>query len=113
VNKSENKLIIKDSINSDIVIENFDLYKLDEDDISTIKAGQLTLPLNKDYYSLKGILTLRELNFIDGNIFYEKFIYSKLIKDIFIKLYNKEFNEKSVFSFTKLFQENTLYFLIF
>jgi len=56
---------------------------------------------------------LRELNFIDGNIFYEKFISSKLIKDIFIKLYNKEFNEKSVFSFTKLFKENTLYFLIF
>ena len=112
VNKSENKLIIKDSINSDIVIENFDLYKLNEGDISNIKAGLLTLPLNKGYYSLKGILTLREFNFIDGDIFYEKFISSKLIKDIFIKLYNKEFNEKFILSFIKLFQENTLYFPI-
>ena len=42
--KSENKLYIN---NSDIVIDNFDYYRLNQDDIKKIREGKLKLPLKK------------------------------------------------------------------
>ena len=55
--KSENKLYIN---NSDIVIDNFDYYKLNSDDIKKIREGRLKLPLTKIKYSLKGYILQRE-----------------------------------------------------
>ena len=81
--KSENKLIIN---NSDIVINNFDFYDLTEDDIIKLKQGLLSLPLDEDFYSLKGYLLLREFTEKEGYNFYDKFINSNLLKDAMSKL---------------------------
>ena len=52
INKKENKLYINDS---NIIIENFDNYKLNQADNKKIKSGKIKLPLNAEFFSLKVI----------------------------------------------------------
>ena len=107
---NENKLIIKDS---DIVINNFDCYDLDDNRIQKIKDEIIELPLKKEFYSLKGLITLRELNSKEGNSFYNAFLPSKLLKDIMNILYGEEINIFSTQDVIKLFKDNTYYFSIY
>ena len=96
---------------SKIIIKDFDYYNLNDHLIHEIKYGNISLPLNKGYYSLKGYLCLREFTRKDGNLIYEKFLTSQLLEDIIHILHGKE----NIFSSTnviKLFQENTFYFPI-
>ena len=96
---------------SKIIIKDFDYYNLNEHLIHEIKYGNISLPLDEGYYSLKGYLCLREFTRKDGNLIYEKFLTSQLLEDIIHILHGKE----NIFSSTnviKLFQENTFYFPI-
>ena len=105
----ENKLIIE---NSAIIVDNIDCYNLNDDVIEMLKEGIIDLPLSEGYFSLKGKLSLRELSQKDGNIIYDKFIPSKLNKDIIFKLYDIEESIFSSEAVIKLFKENTYYFPI-
>ena len=83
VDKEKNKLIIN---GSNIVIENFDHYNLNDDDIENLKEGEISL--DESYYSLKGYLINREFTEKEGSIFYEQFIMSNLLNDIIFNLYD-------------------------
>ena len=107
--KSENKLYIN---NSDIVIDNFDYYKLNSDDIKKIREGRLKLPLTKIKYSLKGYILQREFIAKDGNLIYEKFLQSNLAKDILSLLYKKNIDSLTSSFAIQLLKENTYYFSI-
>ena len=109
VKQNENKLIINDTA---IEINNFDHYIITEDDVEEIKAGRLTLPLGKDYYSLKGYLPSRKFTKKEGNKFYETFISSKLLKNIIFILYGIDKDESFWRNIIQLFQKNTYYFPI-
>ena len=97
--KSENKLYIN---NSDIVIDNFDYYKLNSDDIKKIREGRLKLPLTKIKYSLKGYILQREFIAKDGNLIYEIFLQSNLAKDILSLLYKKNIDSLTYLQFNCL-----------
>jgi hypothetical protein len=108
-----NKLIlIKKEMNSKIVIENCDCYDLDEEDIQCLLDGEIRLPLKKEIYSVKGHLLLRDLTEKEGNIIYEKFLPSNLLKDIIYKLYGIEKEIFGLKSVIKTFKNNTYYFPI-
>ena len=109
VDLKANKLLINDT---DIIIENFDYYKLDDNIIQMVKEGIIKLPLGKGLYSLKGYLLLRELNSEQGNIIYEKFLPSNLVKDLFFLLYEINDNIFDSKDLIKLYQDNTYYFPI-
>ena len=114
VYKSEtNQLIINKNDNSEIVIENIDCFELEEEDIQRIVDGQIRLPLSKNYHSIKGNLFLRELSKTEGNIIYEQFLKSPLLKDIIFKSYGIE---REIFSnqyVIQTFKDNTFYFPIY
>ena len=112
-NPEKNQLIIdKDS---NLIINNIDLYDLDEADIDElrqrIKKGK-KLNLNESSYSLKGLLTLREFSRKEGNMIYEKFLPSNLLKDIIHYLYGFDENIFGMSNVMKTFKENTYYFPI-
>ena len=112
-NPEKNQLIIdKDS---NLIINNIDLYDLDEADIDElrqrIKKGK-KLNLNESSYSLKGLLTLREFSKKEGNMIYEKFLPSNLLKDIIHYLYGFDENIFGMSNVMKTFKENTYYFPI-
>ena len=112
VNKKENKFYI---YNSDIVIDNFDYYRLDQKKIEDIKNGEIDLPLNKYYYSLKGHILLREFTSEDGNLIYEKFIKGKIFDGLFPILFGEKRKEniiKAKNMFISLLENNTYYFPI-
>ena len=112
VNKKENKFYI---YNSDIVIDNFDYYRLDQKKIEDIKNGEIDLPLNKYYYSLKGHILLREFTSEDGNLVYEKFIKGKIFDGLFPILFGEKGKEKIIKTknlFISLLENNTYYFPI-
>ena len=108
VDESNNKLIITKKK----IINDFDCYQLDESDIKKIKNGLLSLPLDSLYYSLKGLITFREINKEYGNLFYDKFIGSKLFCDIFDLLYDKKYPSLNFNFLRELFKNNTYYFPI-
>ena len=88
INKKENKLYINDS---NIIIENFDNYKLNQADNKKIKSGKIQLPLNAEFFSLKGYIVQREFTSKEGNIIIEEFIKGKLVEDILKILYGKKY----------------------
>ena len=112
----KNQLIItKDNNNhedSEIVIENYDLYDLDQRDIQRLIEGKIKLPLPQCMYSVKGHLLLRDFTKIDGNAIYERFLPSKLLRDIIFYLYEIEENIFGLDSVIKTFENNTFYFPI-
>ena len=110
--KEENKLIITKNDKSQIIIENADYYDLNEDDINDIKEGNMTAPLPESCWSIKGLILLRECSRKIGNLIYEKFLTSNVLKEIIYNLYGIKddiFSKKSVI---QTFQENTFYFPI-
>ena len=109
IDKSENKLYIN---NSDIVIDNFNYYRLNQDDIKKIREGKLKLPLKKQKYSLKGYILQREFTSKEGNIIYEKFLKSNLAKNILSLLYGPNTNSMTSLVAIQLLQKNTYYFPI-
>ena len=112
VNEKENKFYI---YNSDIVIDNFDYYRLDQKKIEKIKKGKIKLPLNKYNYSLKGHILLREFTSKDGNLVYEKFIKGKIFDGLFPILFGEKGKEKIIKAknmFISLLENNTYYFPI-
>lgn len=112
--KEKNQLIISkdNNKNTEIVIENYDLYELDQRDIQWIIDGKIRLPLPECMYSAKGHLLLRDFTKNDGNIIYEKFLPSNLLKDIIRYLYKIEGNIFGLESVIKTFENNTYYFPI-
>lgn len=109
----ENKLIIfKKERNSNIVIENCDCYDLDEEDIQCLIDGEIKLPLKNEMYSVKGHLLLHDLTEREGNIIYENFLPSNLLKDIIYKLYGIEKEIFGLKNVIKTFKNNTYYFPI-
>ena len=109
INKKENKLYINDS---NIIIENFDNYKLNQADIKKIKSGKIQLPLNAEFFSLKGYIVQREFTSKEGNIIIEEFIRGKLVEDILEILYGKNINVLTSELAIELIQKNTFYFPI-
>ena len=108
-----NELIINEN-NKDgkIIINNFDLYEFTQEDIDLFLKGEIREPFPENLFSLKGYLLLRDSSKKDSNIFYEKFLPSKLVKDIIFYLYeikNDIFGSSEV---VKTFQENTFCFPI-
>ena len=112
--KEKNQLIISkdNNKNTEIVIENYDLYELNQRDIQWIIDGKIRLPLPECMYSAKGHLLLRDFTKNDGNIIYEKFLPSNLLKDIIRYLYKIEGNIFGLESVIKTFENNTYYFPI-
>ena len=108
VDEINNKLIIT----KDKIIDYFDCYELKESDIKKIKNGKLTLPLTEMYFSLKGLILFRELSVNVGNNFYDKFIGSNLLSNIFDLLYGKKYSSLNFILLREIFKNNTYYFKI-
>lgn len=109
VNKNENRLYIN---NSDIVIDNFDNYILNQNHINNIVNGKIKLPLQKSFFSFKGFILQREFTSKDGNVIYEKFIGSNLVKDLLSIIYGKNIKVLTSIFAIKLIENNTYYFPI-
>lgn len=103
-----NKLII----NNEKIIDNFDYYKIKQEDIQQIILNKIKLPLNDTYYSFKGDLIMRDLTYKDGYIIYEKFIGSPLYEDIFFSLYEIKNNLLNPNILLEYLKKNTYYFEI-
>ena len=108
-----NQVIIRKKDNSEIIINNADLYELGDKQIHYIvNKKNLNLPLGKSFYSLKGDILLRDFTMNDGNIIYEKFLPSNLLKDIINKLYGIEDEIFGLKNVINTFEKNTFYFPI-
>ena len=111
-NKELNQLIITKNDKTKIIIDNADCYDLEEEDISDIIYGYVNLPLPESFYSLKGIILLRDCSRDEGNKIYEGFLTSNVLKEIINNLYDIKdniFDKKSVI---QTFEDNTFYFPI-
>ena len=108
-----NKLIINENNKeAKIIINNFDLYEFTQEGIDLFLKGEISEPFPENLFSLRGYLLLRDSSKKDSNIFYEKFLPSKLVKDIIFYLYeikNDIFGSPEV---VKTFKENTFCFPI-
>ena len=108
-----NELIINENNKEGkIIINNFDLYEFTQEGIDLFLKGEIREPFPENLFSLKGYLLLRDSSKKDSNIFYEKFLPSKLVKDIIFYLY--EIKNDIFFSpeVVKTFKENTFCFPI-
>lgn len=111
VDIDKNKLIIENS-EKNFVLDNFDCYNLYQEDIEMLRSGNMHLPLDESYFSIKGMLLFREFSSKEGNNIYDNFLPSLLMKDIISILYNIENNIFGSESVLKLFKDNTFYFPI-
>ena len=110
--KEKNKLIISKKNNDKIMIDDFDLYDLNDGDIEELINGENYQPFNQSFYSIKGLILLRELSNKDGNEIYDKFLPSNLLKDIIYSLYGISKDIFSSNNVIKTFEDNTYYFPI-
>ena len=109
---NKNQLILNKNNNDKLVINDFDLYDLNEEDVEELINRENYQPFNQSFYSIKGLILLRDFSKTDGNDIYEQFLPSNLWRDIIFLIYGKKSNIFSSNDIIRTFEENTFNFPI-
>ena len=102
VDKEKNILTLK---KENIIFQNYDLYKseifTDNDLLDTVKNNNENLSVLKNFYGLKGLLFAQSFKKEIGDKYWDDFLSSKVLEDIFKLFYPKILN-------TSFFKENII-----